>query len=169
PTAVLTPQEVDDLFRILRQMADDGRGLIFISHKLHEVLNLTHRITVLRDGRRVGSIPTKDATKEILAEMMVGRPVVFQYDQAPVNRGAVKLEMKDVEALSDRGTAGLSGVSMQVHAGEIVGIAGVSGNGQKELAEVIAGLRTATSGSVSVHGTDITNGEPAKIKAMGLS
>lgn len=169
PTAVLTPQEVDDLFLILRQMADDGRGLIFISHKLHEVLNLTHRITVLRDGRRVGSIATPEATKEILAEMMVGRPVVFQYDQQVAKRGPVRLAMSNVESISDRGTPGLSGVSMDLHAGEIVGIAGVSGNGQKELAEVIAGLRTVTAGTVTALDTDITNAEPAKIKALGIS
>ncbi len=169
PTAVLTPQEVDDLFVTLRQMADDGHGLIFISHKLHEVLSLTQRITVLRDGRRVGTVPTSSATKPKLAEMMVGRPVVFQYDHPPVEPGEVRMALRAVSARSERGDLGLKGVSMDVRGGEIVGVAGVSGNGQHELAQVICGLRAIESGALTVGGDDMTGHSSGAIKSRGVS
>ena len=107
PTAVLTPQEVDGLFRILNQLADDGHGLVFISHKLHEVLEISHRVTVLRDGRRVNSIPTSEATRPKLAEMMVGRPVLLDYDKMPAEVRDDRLNLNGVSALSNRGTVGL--------------------------------------------------------------
>lgn len=169
PTAVLTPQEVDDLFRILRQMIADGHSVIFISHKLHEVLEISHRITVLRDGRRVDTIPTAGATKSSLAEMMVGRPVVLEYARQPVQRGDPRLQLTDVSATSDRGDLGLKNVSLAVHGGEIVGIAGVSGNGQTELAQVIAGLRPVKSGSIMVNSLDVTGKSPGQRHLMGLS
>lgn len=169
PTAVLTPQEVEGLFVILNQLAGDGHGLVFISHKLHEVLEISNRITVLRDGKRVNAIPTSEATKPKLAEMMVGRPVLLEYNRSSVNRGSDRLAMRDVSAQSNRGTLGLNSVSLTVHGGEIVGVAGVSGNGQHELAQVIAGLRTAVSGSVMVDGQDVTNASPSKLNRMGLS
>lgn len=169
PTAVLTPQEVEGLFVILNQLARDGHGLVFISHKLHEVLEISNRITVLRDGKRVNAIPTSDATKPKLAEMMVGRPVLLEYNRSPINRSNERLVMRDVSAPSNRGTLGLNSVSLTVHGGEIVGVAGVSGNGQHELAQVIAGLRTTVSGSVVVDGQDVTNASPSKLNQMGLS
>ena len=169
PTAVLTPQEVDGLFRILDQLADDGHGLVFISHKLHEVLEISQRVTVLRDGRRVNSIPTSEATRPKLAEMMVGRPVLLEYDKHAPNPRQERLALQGISALSNRGTVGLDDVSLQLRGGEIVGIAGVSGNGQQELAQCIAGLRPVTSGSVIVDGSDVTNAQPSTLNAMGLS
>ena len=169
PTAVLTPQEVDDLFRILRQMAADGHALIFISHKLHEVLAVSQRVTVLRDGHRVATIPTEGATRRSLAEMMVGRPVLLQYDRAPAQVNTARLWLEGVSARSDRGDAGLSDVSLEVHGGEIVGVAGVSGNGQHELAQVIAGLRPVTGGRVLLEGQDITGQPPVKVNKRGLA
>lgn len=169
PTAVLTPQEVDDLFGVLRQMIADGHSIIFISHKLHEVLTISQRITVLRQGRRVDTIPTAQATKPLLAEMMVGRPVVFEYQRAPVQRGGECLQIQGVSALSDRGELGLRDVSLTLYGGEIVGLAGVSGNGQSELAQAIAGLRPVKSGSIRVDGTDMTTKSPRQRHAFGVS
>lgn len=169
PTAVLTPQEVEDLFSILHQMRKDGRALIFISHKLHEVLAISNRITVLRDGRQVGTIPVEEATRPVLAEMMVGRPVVLRYEHTERERGSLRLELVHVSARNDRGSLGLNGVSLAVHAGEVVGIAGVSGNGQQELAQVIAGLRGVESGSVLFDGQDVTGKPPQMMNSLGLS
>ena len=169
PTAVLTPQEVDGLFRILNQLADDGHGLVFISHKLHEVLEISHRVTVLRDGRRVNSIPTSEATRPKLAEMMVGRPVLLDYDKQAANPRDERLILEGISALSNRGTVGLDNVSLRLRGGEIVGIAGVSGNGQQELAQCISGLRPLTAGRVTVDGADISNAHPSALNAMGLS
>ncbi|MCY3832787.1 MAG: ABC transporter ATP-binding protein [Chloroflexi bacterium] len=169
PTAVLTPQEVDGLFRILKQLADDGHALVFISHKLHEVLEISQRVTVLRDGRRVNSIPTSEATRPKLAEMMVGRPVLLEYDKQAADPQADRLVLSGVSALSNRGTIGLDDVSLRLRGGEIVGIAGVSGNGQQELAQCITGLRPLTAGSVTVDGEDVSNAHPSALNAMGLS
>jgi simple sugar transport system ATP-binding protein len=169
PTAVLTPQEVDELFITLKQMAVDGHGLIFISHKLHEVIDISTRVTVLRDGRVVGSLSSVDTTKADLAQLMVGREVGLQPDRGKVDLGPVLLELKDVWALSDRETPALQGVSLEVRAGEILGLAGVSGNGQRELAEVISGLRPQTKGSISIEEQDISNSSPAEIMKLGLS
>lgn len=169
PTAVLTPQEVDDLFRVLRQMIVDGIALIFISHKLHEVLEISNRITVLRDGRRVDTIPAEGATKLKLAEMMVGRPVVLEYQKTSIQRGNEQLRLTETSALSDRGTQGLHKVSFTVHSGEIVGVAGVSGNGQRELAQVIAGLRPTTQGNIHLGSHDVTGKSPAVMNRLGLA
>ena len=169
PTAVLTPQEVDGLFRILKQLADDGHGLVFISHKLHEVLEISHRVTVLRDGRRVNAIPTSEATRPKLAEMMVGRPVLLEYDKQAADPREDRLILNGISALSNRGTVGLDNVSLRLRGGEIVGIAGVSGNGQQELAQCIAGLRPLTAGRVTVDGNDVSNAHPSLLNAIGLS
>ncbi len=169
PTAVLTPQEVDELFVILKQLANDGHALIFISHKLHEVLAISNRVTVLRDGRKVDTIPTSGATKPKLAEMMVGRPVVLAYDVPERTPGEPSLRLEGVSALRNRGDLGLKHVSLQVCAGEILGVAGVSGNGQHELAEVIAGLRTTTEGRITMMSQDITGKSPAEVNVLGLS
>ncbi len=169
PTAVLTPQEVDGLFRILKQLADDGHALVFISHKLHEVLEISQRVTVLRDGRRVNSIPTSEATRPKLAEMMVGRPVLLEYEKNAPNPREERLLLEEVSALSNRGTVGLDGVSLSLRGGEIVGVAGVSGNGQQELAQCITGLREITAGRVTVDGADVTNAHPSVMNAIGLS
>jgi simple sugar transport system ATP-binding protein len=169
PTAVLTPQEVDDLFRTFRQMVTDGHALIFISHKLHEALAISNRISVLRDGQHVGSIPTNEATKQTLAQMMVGREVILQYDVQKTKAGDVRLSVSDLGAQSDRGTKALRGVSFDIRAGEILALAGVSGNGQRELAETIFGLRPATQGGIRLEGQDVTNISPSTLNRIGLS
>jgi len=170
PTAVLTPQEVDDLFVILRQMTDAGRGLIFISHKLREVLDLSDRITVLRNGAVTGSTIPAETSREQLAEMMVGREVNLAPDKPAVDVGEARLELRRVSVVGDRGTIAVDGVDLEVRGGEILGIAGVSGNGQRELAETIAGLRPARSGSkVSLDGVDLTTAGPAATREAGLS
>lgn len=160
PTAVLTPQEVDELFSIIRDMAEDGHALIFISHKLHEVIDISDRVTVLREGRKIGTWQTENATKSDLARWMVGREVVFRPDIEEIEPGEVRLKVEGVHCRSDRGTPGLRGVDLDVRSGEILGLAGVSGNGQLELAEVITGLREVTGGNIYLDGEDITSLPP---------
>ncbi len=169
PTAVLTPQEVGELFVTFRQMVRDGHALIFISHKLHEVLSISNRVTVLRDGRVIGTLPTTEATKEGLAKMMVGREVGLKPEHKKAELGSVMLELEDLWANSDRDVLALRGVSLQIRAGEILGLAGVSGNGQRELAEVITGLRRLTKGKVVLANKDITGKNPGEIMEQGLS
>ncbi len=169
PTAVLTPQEVQEFFTILRQMARQGQAIIFISHKLHEVTALSDRVTVLRDGQVVGTMLTSATDRQRLAQMMVGREISFQRYKDPVNKGEVALELQGVWAQGDKGLPALKGVSLTVSQGEILGLAGVAGNGQRELAEVIAGLRPATQGKVVVGQKDVTNRSPAEIIAQGMS
>ena len=169
PTAVLTPQEVDELFVIMRQMVKDGHALIFISHKLHEVVEISNRVTVLRDGRKIGTRPTSETTKQDLANWMVGREVGFAPDRGDEEIGEVRLKLDQVSCGSDRGTLGLRGISLDVHSCEILGIAGVSGNGQRELAEAITGLRKVTAGKVFLEGKDVTNLPPGEITERMLS
>ncbi len=169
PTAVLTPQEVDQLFVTLRTLTAGGRGLIFISHKLHEVLSLSTRITVLRNGRVTGSIPVEGATRDSLAQMMVGRAVKFAPDGADAKPTDVALEIRGLRVLRDRGGEGVCGVDLDVRAGEIMGVAGVSGNGQMLLAETIAGLRTPTAGSIKIVGTEVVGMPPKGVRDAGLA
>ncbi len=169
PTAVLTPQEVDDFFVTLKQMADEGHALIFISHKLHEVMAFTNRVTVLRDGRNVGAVMTVDTSKRQLAEMMVGRELNFNPDRPEVEIGKPRLQIKSLQAQNDRETPALRSLSLEINAGEIVGLAGVSGNGQPELAQVIAGLRQAVGGQIVLDGEDITGKPPKEITEKGLA
>jgi len=169
PTAVLTPQEVDELFVIMHQMVKDGHALIFISHKLHEVVEISNRVTVLRDGRKIGTRPTSETTKQDLANWMVGREVGFAPDRGEVEMGETRLQLVEVSCGSDRGTPGLRGVSLKVRSGEILGIAGVSGNGQRELAETITGLRKTTGGNIFLEGDDITSLSPGEITDRMLS
>ncbi len=169
PTAVLTPQEVDEFFIILDQMKRDGHALIFISHKLHEVIQLCNRVTVLRDGRAIGTTPVKGTTKQQMAEMMVGRPFGLQPAKKPIDAHEVRLSLHDVAAQNDRQQPALRGVSFEVRAGEIVGLAGVSGNGQREVAEVIAGLRPITQGEICLGSQNIAGYSPRQIMTLGLS
>jgi simple sugar transport system ATP-binding protein len=169
PTAVLTPQEVDELFAIMHQMTRDGHALIFISHKLHEVVEISNRITVLRDGRMIGTRLTSETTKQDLASWMVGREVGFTPDRGQVDVGDVRLKLDDVCCESDRGTPGLCGISLEIRSGEILGVAGVSGNGQRELAEAVTGLRRITRGHVHLDGHEITNMAPGDITERMLS
>lgn len=169
PTAVLTPQEVEQLFETLRQLTADGRGLIFISHKLHEVLALSDRITVLRHGRVAGEVPAAGATRERLAELMVGRQVLMNPHKPAVEAGETVLRVDGVSALSDRGDEALRSLSLEVRSGEILGIAGVSGNGQRELAQTIAGLREVVSGHIQIDGEEVTGLRPAEVRSHGLA
>ena len=169
PTAVLTPQEVDDLFIIFKQMAQDGHALIFISHKLDEIFALTDRVTVLRDGRVVGTRLTAEVTKTDLANLMVGREVLLERVRLPSELGAVRLKLENVSAENEDGNTILKNASFEVHGGEIVGVAGVSGNGQRPLARTIAGLHEVSSGSITLEGQDVTNLSPADMFDAGLS
>ncbi|HMK09475.1 MAG TPA: ABC transporter ATP-binding protein [Anaerolineales bacterium] len=169
PTAVLTPQEVQELFVTLRRMAAEGHLLIFISHKLHEVLAISDRVTVLRGGRVVQGLKTAETNRQELARLMVGREVLLRVERPTVALGQPRLLLDDVWADGDRGLPAVRGVSLEVRAGEILGVAGVSGNGQRELAEMIAGLRHATRGRVLLDGVEITAWEPGARLARGLS
>jgi general nucleoside transport system ATP-binding protein len=155
PTAVLTPQEVNDLFITLKRMLSEGHGLVFISHKLHEVMAISDRVTVLRDGRNVGTCSAKEVTRDDLVKMMVGREVKPLAPQ-PKAAGGVRLDVKGLHAMGDRGVEALRGVDLEIHAGEILGLAGVSGNGQRELAQCLAGLRKTTAGTLAIDGKDVT-------------
>jgi simple sugar transport system ATP-binding protein len=158
PTAVLTPQEADELFAILKSLQAEGKSIIFISHKLHEVLEIADRITVLRRGKTIETVPREGATEESLAKLMVGREVLLRVEKtAAAQPGETVLELDDLHVRDQRGLEAVRGVSLQVRAGEIVGIAGVDGNGQSELIDAIAGLRKAESGRVLVDGKDVTD------------
>jgi general nucleoside transport system ATP-binding protein len=162
PTAVLTPHEVDEFFDVLRQMAHDGHSLIFISHKLHEVLAISSRITVLRDGHNVGECNAADVTRTELANMMVGRPVILQYKRTPLKLGEQRLKVENLWVKSDRESFGLKGISFELCSGEILGLAGVSGNGQRELAQALAGLRPVKEGKITLGGKDVTHASPTE-------
>jgi simple sugar transport system ATP-binding protein len=156
PTAVLTPDEGEQLFRAIRKMIQEGRSIIFISHKLGEVLEITDRIAIIRDGHVVGTVPTKEATRLELAKMMVGRPVMMERKPRPaVTKREPVLVMENVNANDDRGLPALRNFNLTVHSGEIVGVAGVDGNGQRELAECIVGLRKRTGGSIRIQGRSV--------------
>jgi ABC-type uncharacterized transport system ATPase subunit len=169
PTAVLTPQEVDEFFVTLRQMTKDGHSIIFISHKLHEVLDICDRVTVLRDGKRVDSCDIEGCTKASLAQMMVGREVTMKPYRVELEPGDARLVVRNLHALSNRETPALRGVDLAVHSGEILGLAGVSGNGQSELAQVITGLRPLTDGQVFLEGQDITRLKPGQRTELGMA
>jgi ABC-type uncharacterized transport system ATPase subunit len=164
PTAVLTPGEAQDLFGNLRKLREDGKSIVFISHKLDEVLQIADRITVLRRGETVGETRPSETSKARLAEMMVGRPVLFRLEKPEVAIGAPILE---VEGLLGEGN--LNGLSLTVHAGEILGVAGVEGNGQRELAEVLIGLRRPSAGRILLGGTEIGGRHVANIRNEGVA
>jgi simple sugar transport system ATP-binding protein len=155
PTAVLTPQEAGELFEIVRSLKADGKSIIFISHKLNEVLEIADRITVLRRGRKIETVPREGATEASLARAMVGREVLLQVEKPPAQPGDVLLSVRDMQVVDDRGIPKVRGVSFDVRAGEIVGIAGVDGNGQTELIEAITGLRRIESGAIEVAGQSV--------------
>lgn len=169
PTSMLTPAEARQLFAVLRQMAAEGRTVIFISHKLEEVMEVSDRVTVLRRGRVIGTVNTRDTSPRELARMMVGREVLFRLEKKPVQRGDVVLRLEKVSALNDMNFPALQEVSLDVHAGEIVGIAGVAGNGQRELVEVITGLRPVTGGRVFLNGEEVTNRDPRTVARRGVA
>jgi general nucleoside transport system ATP-binding protein len=158
PTAVLAPKEIDDLFDTIRSMVSEGKSVIFISHKLQEVSEIADRITVLRRGKVTASgLDAHNISRKELARQMVGRDVVFRLEKEPRTPGEVILEVKDIHADNDKGLLALDGVSLNVRAGEILGLAGVAGNGQRELAQVIAGMRKCKQGTVLMRGKEISN------------
>ena len=169
PTAVLTPQESVSLFATLRKMADAGKAVVVISHKMNEVMANADRITVLRDGKSIDTLLRKDTDEAQLTYLMVGRELGKIEPNPDVVRGEVVLNMQDVYARNDKGLPALDGLNLEVCAGEIVGIAGVAGNGQKELTEAIVGLRKKTGGKVSVCQWDITKKSPYDIARMGVA
>jgi simple sugar transport system ATP-binding protein len=156
PTAVLTPQEAEELFEIVRALTDQGESVIFISHKLNEVLEIADRITTLRRGKRVDTVPREGATEESLARMMVGREVLLRVEKAPAQPGEPLLHVEGLQVFDDRGLEAVRGVDLEVRSGEIVGIAGVDGNGQTELIDALAGLRKPAAGTIVLAGKDVT-------------
>jgi ABC-type uncharacterized transport system ATPase subunit len=154
PTAVLTPQEASELFEIIRSLQADGKSIIFISHKLNEVLAIADRITVLRRGKTIETVPRDGATEASLARAMVGRDVLLRVEKGPAQPGEVLLEVEDLHVRDDRGIAKVRGVSFEVRAGEIVGIAGVDGNGQSELIDALTGLQRPEEGRIIVAGRE---------------
>ena len=169
PTAVLTPKEIIEFFEIVKTLIAAGRGVVFITHKLKEALNVADRIAVLRRGQVVGEVDPKTATESQIAEMMVGRPVQLIVDKKAHAPGEVVLEVKDLSVLDADGRTMVDSVSFSVRAGEVVGIAGVQGNGQTELVDALTGLRNSTRGSVALDGQDITSASPRVRHAKGIA
>jgi simple sugar transport system ATP-binding protein len=168
PTAVLIPQEVEQLFESLRRLQAQGLSVIFISHKLNEVMSICDRVTVLRGGRVAGTVATRDTSPTELARMMVGRETFGVTRQPEARAGPVALQLEHLAALDNKGLPALKDISLDVQTGEILGLAGVSGNGQTELAEVLAGTRQCTQGELRVLGRDLTNTDPAALMAAGV-
>lgn len=168
PTAVLAPAQVRELIALLKKLRDEGRTILFISHKLDEVLSLADEITVIRSGKVVASLPAAEADKAKLAELMIGEILSRPTAREGTSGGAV-LELAGITVAPGRGTAGLNGLDLTVHAGEIVGIAGVAGNGQDELAAIVTGLRKAAAGRVAIEGIDITDMPLMRRRAQGLA
>lgn len=169
PTAVLTPQEADELFKIMRSLVEQGKSIIFITHKLREVLAVADRITVIRRGKVVGTTTPAEANQAKLAEMMVGREVHLELEKEPPQVGEVVLEVTDLVVFGEQQQVAVDGVSFQVRAGEILGLAGVQGNGQTELVEALTGLRPSAGGRVTLLGHDITHDTPRQITELGCA
>jgi len=169
PTGVLTPQETNELFAVLRDLVKAGKTIIFISHKLREVLEISDRITVMRRGKVVGHLITKDTNQEEIATAMVGRAVLLRVDKKPAKPGAVTFRVENLSAMSDRGVQALKGVSFELRQGEILGIAGVEGNGQSELVEVLAGTRKASGGKIWLGDKDVTAYDARDEREAGIA
>jgi simple sugar transport system ATP-binding protein len=168
PTAVLTPQETDRFFATLKQLSREGLSILLITHKLNEVMQITDRVTVLRRGKLVATVQTAEVSKGELARMMVGREVIFSVHKTESTRQEPVLEVKNLRARGDKGQEILQGVSFTLHRGEILGLAGISGNGQKELFEILSGVRRAESGQVFLEGEEITNRPSNYIMLRGV-
>ncbi|WP_269194888.1 ABC transporter ATP-binding protein [Thermosipho melanesiensis] len=169
PTAVLTPQEVEELFEIMRKLKNDGKTILFISHKLHEVMEISERITVMRLGKVTGELETSKTNPKEIARHMVGRDVVLRVEKKPHIPKDVVFEIKDLVVKDNRGLIAVNNISFSIKKGEIVGIAGVAGNGQTELVEAITGLRKIESGKIFFEGKDVTNHSPKQLRELGLS
>lgn len=168
PTAVLTPQEIEELGVILKNLVKEGKSIILITHKLKEVMAMSDRVTIVRRGKVIDTVYTKDTNIDELAEMMVGRKVNLVVEKKPANPGKVVLKLENVSALDHRKLPAVKGVSLEVRAGEIIGIAGVDGNGQTELIEVITGLRKPTEGKVYINDKDVTGKTPRDVIEAGV-
>ena len=168
PTAVLTPGEVDEFFGVVRSLTDQGKSIIFITHKLREVLAVADRITVIRRGKVVGSADPDEATPATLASLMVGREIILSIDKEPATPGDATLQVRNLDVADDRGYEAVTDLSFDVRAGEIFGIAGVEGNGQRELVEAITGMRPKLGGTVGLDGVDLTHASPRKVDEMGV-
>jgi len=169
PTSVLTPGEVRELFKFLKRMASEGKSIIFVTHKLKEVMEISDRVTVLRKGKVVGILDTSKTNEYELAKLMVGREVIFELEKAPSKLSDPQLVVEKLNVLNDRGQLAVKDVSFEVRGGEIYGIAGVAGNGQKELVEAITGLRRVVSGKIYIGGVDATNRGPSAVRRMGVA
>lgn len=169
PTAVLTPQETDDLFRSVRRLVDQGKTVIFITHKLIEVKEISDRVTVMRRGEVTGRVDTADVTEVEIARMMVGREVFLQIDRPEVVRGECVVQIRNLGYVSETGRPLLSDVNLNLYAGEILGIAGVEGNGQTEIVEVLSGLKPATTGEITVKGVNVANGGARRTRMAGIA
>jgi simple sugar transport system ATP-binding protein len=169
PTAVLTPQEIDELLGVIRNLAKSGVGVVLITHKLHEVMAVADRVVVLRGGKLVGTTSPKETDEAGLAQMMVGRSVVLQVNRTEAKRGAVVLEVKGLQVRDDRKILSVKGVDLVLHKGEILGIAGVEGNGQRELVEAICGMRHREAGEVLISGVASRDMAPHSVHEAGIS
>ncbi|HEY8547671.1 MAG TPA: ABC transporter ATP-binding protein [Acidimicrobiales bacterium] len=169
PTAVLTPGEVDEFFKVVESLTDQGKSIIFITHKLREVLAVADRITVIRRGRVVGTADPGEATPASLASLMVGREILLAVDKTPATPGDTRLRVRDLMVTDDRGYAAVEDLSFEVRAGEIFGLAGVEGNGQRELVEAITGMRPKLAGTVELEGEDITHLNPRQVDHRGVA
>jgi general nucleoside transport system ATP-binding protein len=169
PTAVLTPNETRDLFVAIRNLVNQGKTVIFITHKLREVKAISDRVTVMRDAQVIGTVNTGEADERMLARMMVGREVFMVVNKPPLRRGGPVLQLRDLTYVSEAGKTVLDRVSFNVYEGEILGIAGVEGNGQTELVEVLTGLRAATGGSATIDGTPLLTGDPRAAREAGIA
>lgn len=170
PTAVLTPQEAQDLFKVIKKLVEElGKTIIIITHKLQEVLAISDRVSVMRQGKMIGTLDTKDANEQILAEMMVGREVLFdELHRKEIEKKEV-LNVRNLKALDNRGLLALKEINLELKSGEILGIAGVEGNGQSELVEVIAGLREKTGGDIFINGVETSGKSPKEIRNLGIA
>jgi simple sugar transport system ATP-binding protein len=169
PTAVLTPQEIDELLNVIRNLAKSGVGIVLITHKLHEVMAVADRVVVLRGGKLVGTTTPKETNEAGLAQMMVGRSVVLQVNRTEAKQGAAVLEVKGLEVRDDRKIMSVKGVDLTLHKGEILGVAGVEGNGQRELVEAICGMRHRESGQVLINGVATKDMAPHSVHEAGIS
>ena len=169
PTAVLTPQEADELFVVMRNLVKQGKSIVFITHKLREVFAVADRISVMRAGQMVGTVKPSEATQEMLAAMMVGREVILQIDKADAHPGEVILTVEDLKVMDERKHMAVDGVSLSVYAGEILGVAGVQGNGQTEFVEALTGLRHSTDGVVTIAGQNVSKATPRQITEVGTA
>ena len=169
PTAVLTPQETSTLLATLRSLAAEGRSIIIVTHKLHEIIEVADRVTIMRDGRTVATLDKHATTEAELARLMVGRDVALKVHRSPLRRGEPLLAVRELAVEDDRGEPAVRGIDLTLHAGEIVGIAGVDGNGQSQLVEALMGLRPAVGGSVAMEGAQMTDWPPVRRMSRGIA